>query len=328
MAGGDLLIHTPIWQRAWLNGEGRRYDFRPMFTPIRPIVRRADLAICHVETPIGAGAPSTYPIFNSPPELAPAIAWAGFDACTTASNHSVDRGESGIRTTLRILERAGVRHTGTARSQREARRILLLPVGGIRVALLSYTYGANGLPVPHPWSVSLISQAKVVADARRARRLGADLVLASFHWGVEYSHEPNEQQVTLARFLLRRGVVDAIVGQHAHVVQPIRRIAGRFVVYGEGNLLSAQSVACCRSETQDGLIAVLRVRVEGGRARVTRADYVPTRVRWPDFVVEPVGFVLRRLGDSARAGELRASYLRTAGYAGRGRWIRPLPALR
>lgn len=298
-----------------------------MFRPIRPIVRRADLAICHAETPIGAGAPSSYPIFNSPRELAAAIGWAGYDACTTASNHSVDQGQAGIGTTLRSLERAGLRHTGTARSRKEARDILLLPVSGIRVALLSYTYGTNGLPVPHVWSVNLISRAKAVADARRARRLGADLVLASFHWGAEFLHEPTEQQRSLARFLLGRGVVDAVVGQHAHVVQPIRRIADRFVVYGEGNLLSAQSAACCRPETQDGLVAVLRVRVENGRARVIRADYVPTRVRWPDFVVEPVGFVLRRLGQTPRARELRASYLRTAGYAGRGRWIRPLPAL-
>jgi poly-gamma-glutamate capsule biosynthesis protein CapA/YwtB (metallophosphatase superfamily) len=286
-----------------------------MFRPIRPLVRRADLSICHVETPIGAGRISGYPLFNAPRELAAAIAWTGWDACTTASNHSVDRGPTGIRKTLGALDRAGVRHTGTARSRREARRILILPVGGIDVALLSYTYGTNGLPVTRSWSVNRIERGKIVRDARRARQRGADLVIAAFHWGVEYVHEPTAAQRALARFLLRRGIVDAIVGQHAHVVQPIRRIAGRFVVYGEGNLLSAQSAACCRPETQDGLIAVLRVRVEAGRARVVRADYVPTRVRRPDFAVE-------------RVGRTSASYLRTVRYAGRGRFVRPLPSIR
>jgi poly-gamma-glutamate synthesis protein (capsule biosynthesis protein) len=286
-----------------------------MFRAVRPLVRRADLSICHVETPVGAGAVSGYPIFNAPAELAPAIAWTGWDACTTASNHSVDRGQAGIRSTLWALDRSGVRHTGTARSWREARRTLLLPVGGIEIALLSYTHGTNGLPVTPSWSVNRVDRRKIARDARRARRRGADLVIAAFHWGVEYVHGPTAAQRALARFLLRRRIVDAIVGQHAHVVQPIRRIAGRFVVYGEGNLLSAQSAACCPPETQEGLIAVLRVRVERERARVVRADYAPIRVRRPDFLVE-------------RVGRASAAYLRTVRYAGRGRFVRPLPSTR
>jgi poly-gamma-glutamate capsule biosynthesis protein CapA/YwtB (metallophosphatase superfamily) len=322
-ASGDLLIHAPVWYAA--SRGGGRYDFRPLLARIRPIIRGADLAICHVETPMGAGALSGYPRFNSPAALARAIRWTGWDVCDTASNHTLDRGQFGVRATLDALDRANVRHTGSARSRREARRIVVLSAGPLRVAFLAYTYGTNGLPLPHPWSVNLIAAQRILAAARRARARGADLVVVNLHWGEEYRHEPTAEQRGLARRLLVRDGADAIVGQHVHVVQPIRTVRGRFVVYGEGNLLSNQTAACCPSESQDGLIALLRVRVEpDGRPRVVAVDYAPTRVRHPDFVVEPVGYVLAR-GAGARDGELRASYWRTVHYAGAGHGVEPLP---
>lgn len=329
VATGDLLIHQPVAAAAATAGGG--YDFRPLLARIRPIVRRADLAFCHAETPIAAGALSGYPIFNAPAELAAAIRWTGWDACSTASNHSVDRGQAGIAATRAALRRAGVRATGTARSRAGSRRILVLRRAGLDVAFLSYTYGTNGLPLPHPWSVNLISVPRIVADARRARRQGADLVLVNLHWGAEYVHAPTAEQRRVARAVLRSGRVDAIVAQHAHVVQPIGRIAGRPVVYGEGNLLSAQSSACCPAAAQDGLIAVLHVRARGGRARVTRVEYVPTRVLHPGYVVTPVGPRLRRLvrgraGATPEAQELRDSYRRTVAVAGRSAFVRPVPA--
>jgi poly-gamma-glutamate capsule biosynthesis protein CapA/YwtB (metallophosphatase superfamily) len=324
LASGDLLIHSQIYRRAdALRADG--YDFRPFFARIRPLVRRADLAVCHAETPIGAGPPSSYPIFNSPAALAGAIAWTGWDACTVASNHSVDKGQEGVRTTLRAFERAGVRHAGTARSRREARRTTFLEAEGIRIALLSYTYGTNGIPLPRPWSVNLISRKRIAADARRARQRAADLVLANLHWGSEYVHTPSAQQRALARSLLRRGIVDAIVGQHAHVVQPIGRVRGRFVVYGEGNLVSAQD-----GHSQDGLVAVLHVRADAGGARVTRVNYAPVWVEPTTYVVQPAARRLRALfrrglGDSPLAVALLDSYRRTVAYAGSGRRVRPEP---
>jgi len=328
VASGDLLVHAPVWQAASKPGGG--YDFRPLFAALRPIVNRAALALCHVETPMGAGAPSGYPMFNSPRELARAIAWTGWDACSTASNHSVDRGQHGIGTTLQALDRARVKHAGTARTGAESRRGLILSVRGLRIALLSYTYGTNGVPVPHPWSVNLISSKQVVADARRARKRGADFVIVNFHWGTEYVHEPSLEQRVLARYLLRKRVADIIVGQHVHVVQPIRRVAGRFVVYGEGNLISAQDAACCPAESQDGLIAVIHVRAAGRNATVTGVDYVPTYVEHPSFVVRPVGARLAALeragqGESALASALGVSFRRTVSYAGRTPLIQPLP---
>jgi poly-gamma-glutamate capsule biosynthesis protein CapA/YwtB (metallophosphatase superfamily) len=169
-----------------------------------------------------------------------------------------------------------------------------------------------------------------VADARRARRLGADFVLVNFHWGAEFASYPSRAHVALARGLLRGRFVDAIVGQSAHVVQPIRMLHDRFVVYGEGNLISNQTTACCPAAAQDGLIALLRIRAMGRRARVTRVDYVPIWVEHPGYVVTPVGPRLRALvqagqGASPAAAALRASYERTVSVVGRWRRIKPLP---
>ena len=217
------------------------------------------------------GAPSGYPRFSSPPELAGAIRWAGFDACSTASNHSVDRGAHGIATTRRALGRRGVRHTGTASTARQARKLLLLRAKGVRIAFLAYTQHTNGLPLPHPWSVDLAAAGRIVRDARRARRAGARAVIVNLHWGTEYRHAPDPFQSTLARALARSGAITAVVGQHAHVVQPIRRIDGMPVVFGEGNLLSNQTPACCAPGSQDGMLVRLRLRVGGG-PRARRAD--------------------------------------------------------
>ena len=323
-ASGDLLPYLPVVARARaLAGAGAEYDFAPMFRSLRPLIRRADLALCHVETPLVPGAPAGYPRFRTPPALARAIRKTGWDACSTASNHSVDAGQAGIDSTVRVLRRAGVGHTGSFSSRRARRRPLLLDVRGVRVALLAYTASTNGLPVPHGWSVNLARPRRVIADARRARRAGADVVIVNMHWGTEYSHAPDAAQRRVAARVMRSRTVTAIVGQHAHVVQPIRRLRGGWVVFGEGNLLSNQTAACCPVAAQDGLVALLHVRVDGRRARVERVEYTPTWVRHPDYAVLPVGRALARgQGDAAA---LRASWRRTVAVVGRSRTLRPRP---
>jgi poly-gamma-glutamate synthesis protein (capsule biosynthesis protein) len=287
-ASGDLLIHTPVAQRALSLGGGGRYDFAPMFAPVRRHIARAELALCHVETPLVPGAVQGYPSFRTPPDLARSIRRVGWDACSTASNHSLDAGEYGVATTLRALRGAGVKATGTARSARARRRTTMLGVKGVRVAFLSYTAVSNGQAVPHPWTVNWASPRLILRDARRARRRGARLVIVNLHWGAEYVHSVTPAQRALARRLTRSPAVDAIVGQHAHVVQPIRRVRGKPVVFGEGNLISNQTPACCAAGAQDGLIALIDlVARPGRRVRARRIRYLPTWVRHPDFAVLP-----------------------------------------
>lgn len=313
VATGDFLIHQPLWQRALAAGHGR-YDFRPLFARVRPIVRRADLALCHVETPLQPGAPQGYPVFKTPPALARAARWAGWDACSTASNHTVDRGQAGVDSTNRALDRAGLRHTGGFSSRRASRRITMLRAKGVKVAFLAYTQLTNGIPAPHPWSLNMAEPGRILRDARRARRQGAQVVLVNVHWGDEYSHRPSGAQRSLARRLTRSPVITAIVGQHVHVVQPIRHVHGKVVVYGEGNLVSNQTADCCATGSQDGIIARLTIAVRGDRARVVKVRAIPTWVRHPDYTVLPVRRALRHPG--AHAAELRASLRRTVGVVG------------
>ena len=311
-ASGDLLIHTPVAQRALALGSGRRYDFAPMFAPVRPVIAGADLALCHNETPLVPGPVQGYPVFRTPPDLARSIKRVGWDACSTASNHSLDAGQYGIETTLRALRSAGVKATGTARSARARRRITMLRVKGVPVAFLSYTAVSNGQAVPHPWSVNWASPGPILRDARRARRRGARIVIVNIHWGTEFVSAVSPQQGALARRLTRSPAIDAIVGQHVHVVQPIRRVHGKPVVFGEGNLVSNQTAACCPASSQDGLIALIDFVVSPGRpARARRIRYVPTWVRHPDYTV-------------MRATPGSPSWNRTVSAAGNHKGVRPL----
>jgi len=319
---GDLLIHSPVWYRAQALAGGRGYDFRPLLREIRPYVRGADLAICHVETPMTPRPPQGYPVFNTPPALARAIRWTGWDACDTASNHSLDQGQYGIDQTGVALDRAGVRHTGSFPSAAAQRRIMMLSAKGVKIAYLAYTTVTNGIPLPHPWSVNLGQARRILADARRARRAGAQAVIVNLHWGEEYQSAPSPGQVRLARVLTRSPAITAVVGQHVHVVQPIRAVNGKMVVFGEGNLLSNQTSACCPAASQDGLIALLRMTIDKRGARVERVDYVPVYVRHPDFTVVPVAQALRR--GEGPASELRASWRRTVSVVGRDSRHAPL----
>ena len=281
--GGDLLWHNTVWESAAADhartGAGRGLDFDPMFGALRGLVQRADLAICHEEVPFAApGDPfESYPVFAAPPQIADWLGDFGWDACTTASNHAVDQGFEGLHRTATLLERAGVRHVGTFRTAAERRRPVILEANGVRVAIVAGTYGLNGFPVPEgrPWSVSMLDVDDLLGQARRARAAGADVVLVALHWGWEYTTLPNPQQVALARRLTRSPDVDLVYGEHAHVVQPITRVNGKWVVYGLGNMIAQQETA--RPDTYEGISVRFRFRERPrGGFQVVEAAYVPT----------------------------------------------------
>ncbi|HEY8523859.1 MAG TPA: CapA family protein [Acidimicrobiales bacterium] len=280
VATGDVLLHSPLWRQAEADAAaaGRRgRDFRPLLAAVRPTVASADVAVCHLETPVApSGGPfSGYPAFSVPPEIVPALAATGYDACTTASNHVYDQGAAGIDRTLAALDAAGLQHAGSARSPAEATRTTMLRAGPARVALLSYTFGFNGYPAPNgeAWRSNPIDPRRIERDALRARRRGADVVVVAVHWGDEYRHEPNAQQTELAPRLLASPDIDLLLGHHAHVVQPLERIRGEWVVYGMGNLVARHATP--GAANAEGVAVRFTFTERRGRWRVTRAEYQP-----------------------------------------------------
>ncbi|MFC5185110.1 CapA family protein [Actinomadura harenae] len=280
---GDFLLHSVLIEQAAADSrKGGGYDFMPMLAQLKPVIGQADLAVCHIETPLGSrsGPFSGYPVFDSPPQIVKAIRRLGYDTCSTASNHAIDQGERGVRRTLDALDRAGIGHAGTARSRREAERIDLRDVKGVKVAHFAYTYGTNGIPKPSgaPWLVNdTLKPARILADAARAKSAGAEVVVVSLHWGEEYRHGPTGEQRRLARRLLHSDDIDLILGDHVHVVQPFERINGKWVAYGMGNQVANPSANI--GATHEGLVARFTFsRDVRGRWRA-RPSFVPTFVR-------------------------------------------------
>lgn len=234
---GDILPHSPLVARAQDNEQG----FSPMFEDITPLIASADLAICHLETPIAPQGEelSTFPFFGVPATIAKAISKAGFDRCSTASNHTYDRGLKGIDETVNALVANNVAQSGMARTPDEIEP-KTFSVKGVTLSHLSYTFSYNGLSLPQDqeWRSALIDTERILRDARTARELGAEAVIVSMHWGNEMSHQLNSQQTSVAEALTKSGEVDLIIGHHAHVVQPIEKVNGVWVIYGMGNVLS------------------------------------------------------------------------------------------
>jgi hypothetical protein len=327
-ASGDLLIHTAVWERALALGGGSRYDFAGELRELRPYVADASLGICHVETPMTPAPPTSYPIFNTPPALAQGIKATGWDVCDTASNHSLDQGQSGIDDTGKALDDAGIDHTGSFPSQKAQRRITMMRVQGVKVAFLAYTTDTNGIPLPHPWSVNIASAERILDAAKRAHKMGAEAIIVNVHWGgeivPEYQPDPSSGQLALAKKLTDSPLITAVVGQGPHAVQPIERINDKFVVFSEGNLISNQSpLAGLPASSQDGMVVLLDCVTDGHGTRVTGVRYVPVFVSQPDYTVLPVGPALQRgEGDPTL---LRDSYQRTVSVVGKSERIEPIP---
>lgn len=281
LAGGDILPHMPVHNSARTDSG---YDFSPLLAGIDKWVRGADLALCHLEVPFTPDGQkdSGYPMFAASPDLARALPAQGWDGCSTASNHSVDRKFAGVARTLDVLDEVGLGHVGTARTEQESQEAqrYTVTVDGVDtvIAHLSATYGTNGLPIPseQPWAVQLVDTDQLVAQARQARAAGADLVLASIHAGNEYQVKPTDEQVAVASALAESGEIDLMIGHHAHVPQPMTKLDGgpaghgMWVAYGLGNMISSQDTHCCVALTNSGLLLTAEVtHVEGQGAEVT-----------------------------------------------------------
>jgi Bacterial capsule synthesis protein PGA_cap len=237
---GDMLVHAQLWDQARADAlatGAKGLDFGPLLAGQRKYIEKSDLAICHQETPVAGptGPFSAYPSFNVPPQIVTAAQQVGYQACTTASNHTIDRGTAGLVRTLDALDAAGLQHTGSYRSEADSRGVLILQTAAAKIAVIEGTYGLNGQAPEQAWQVDMLDPAAMIAKARQARALGADIVLGVMHAGDEYASAPNAEQRTVAHALVDSGQFTMIYGHHAHSVLPIEQYKGTWIVYGLGN---------------------------------------------------------------------------------------------
>jgi len=283
---GDVLIHPALWEQAHADAlaAGRSgYDFAAMYASIAPDVHRANLAICEMESPLAPpqGPFTGWPQFSSPPQVLTALKQVGYSSCTTASNHSIDEGYAGVKRTLDELDSAGLKHTGSARSASEAARPLIITMSnGVRVAQLAYAFAFNGLQRPpgEQWLANLTDVPEILAAAHRAKQAGADVVVLSMHWGVEYNQGATDEQRSEAEQLLASPDIDLILGDHPHVVEPAQRIHGKWVFFSMGNQISRHADPILVS--REGAMPIVTL-TEGakGQFRATHAEVVPTLMR-------------------------------------------------
>ncbi|MGY2085119.1 CapA family protein [Blastococcus sp. SYSU DS0539] len=291
LATGDVLVHQDRALTGGARQDDGSYDFSGVFAPVADMIRAADLAICHLETPVApdGGPYRGYPSFAVQPEIVAALAEAGYDLCSTASNHSFDAGVDGLVRTLDVLDAEGIAHTGTYRSPAESTEPVVLDVDGVRIGHVAGTFGLNGVPLPadREWSVDVVDVPDVtpmLEAAARTRAAGAEIVVASLHCCVEYRHEPTEQQETAVRALLASPDVDLVLGHHAHVVQPIERVDGEWAAYGLGNHVAEHATR--GFPTEDSVAARFTfTRGADGRFAVTTAEAVPLSIELGEAAV-------------------------------------------
>ena len=282
---GDIMCHNTNFLDAY-NSSTKSYDFSYYFTDIKQYLQEADITVGNLETTLSGAKRgySGYPTFNTPEILAKNLKSAGFNVVSTANNHCMDKGYSGIESTIKFLDEADLAHTGTFKSKKDQETILIKNVKGVNIAFLSFTYGTNGIPVPKDksYAVNLIDKSLIKSQIELAKKENPDLICVSMHWGIEYQTKANKEQEKLADFLFKNGV-DIILGNHSHVPQQMEKreiklddgtTKDGFVIYSLGNFMANQN----KQYTNDSAILKLEITKHKGEGKITidKATYTPT----------------------------------------------------
>ena len=272
---GDIMGHDTQIESAYDSLSGT-YNYEPVFARIAPVLKKADFAIANLECTLAGKPYKGYPRFSSPDELAAACLKNGINVLMTANNHSCDRGKTGITRTVNVLDLLDIRHTGTFRDSidRDSSNLLILVKGSIRVGILNYTYGTNGLPIPPPTVVNLIDTVQIRKDIISSKTQNPDKLIVMLHWGQEYQSYPDSFQKKLAEFLFDLGV-DVIIGSHPHVIQPMKywpaegKVQERLIVYSLGNFVSNQR----KRKTDGGAMIEITFTKNGGQTTLQNYGY-------------------------------------------------------
>lgn len=276
---GDAMQHQAQFTRAKALGtKSNPYNFDACFRLIAPAVEAADYSVVNLELPLGGGTNySGYPQFSAPDSYAVALKDAGFDLFLTANNHCLDRRDKGLRRTLTVLDSLKVDHIGTYNNPGERGRLVpfIKDINGFKIGFLNYTYGTNGIKIQDGSEVAYIDRDKIKKEIEATRKAGAEFIVVLPHWGVEYVLNENENQRSLADFMLKSGA-DMVIGGHPHVVQPMKVITDsvtgkrNLVVYSLGNFISNMTKANTRG---GAFVRTVLERDKNGKVVLRNAEY-------------------------------------------------------
>lgn len=283
---GDVLLHDNV-QNSGKLPDGT-YDYDHLFAQVKDDIEKADLAIVNQEIILGGTeiGLSGYPTFNGPYEVADSLVNAGFDVILHATNHTLDKGKKGLQNCMNYWKDNydQVAVLGVFDSQDSYDNdIYIYEEDGLKIAILNYTYGTNGLPLPSdmPYAVALLEEEKVVSDLKKAEQL-ADFTVVCPHWGTEYQHKQSKEQEKWANLFLKYGV-DLVIGTHPHYIQPVEMLTGEngeemLVYYSLGNFINSTNES--GRGTADRMI--------GGMAKVTVAKTENGNAYIKTYGVEPL----------------------------------------
>lgn len=282
---GDMLMHLKVTQSGLMDDGTWNYDH--IFENVKEDVQAADIALINQEVILGGKdlGYSGYPMFNTAFELGDAIADAGFDVVLHATNHTMDKGKTGLMNCLNYWEENHPQMAilGANKTQEEQDEIYVYEQNGIKVAILNFTYGLNGLPMPSdmPFAVDMMTEELMAKKIDKANEL-ADFVVVCPHWGIEYQTKESSNQHLWCDFFMEHGV-DLVIGTHPHVIQPIEFMENdkgdkMLVYYSLGNFINS---------TADTGVGIGK-RILGGMAKVTISKSVEGEVYISDYGVEPL----------------------------------------
>lgn len=274
---GDNLMHMPV-VNSGKKPDGS-YDYSQIFRLLQPEIKESDIAVIGQETVFGGAefGYTGYPSFNSPEDVGVSLANQGFDVVLHASNHVLDKGTKGVENTLNFWKKyPKISVLGIHDSFDSQNKVTIREVKGVKIALLNYTYGTNGINLPNEKSylVDYIDTSKMEKDIALARE-NSDFIICFMHWGTEYSSKPDDMQKSLCKKMCEWGV-DLVIGAHPHVIQPVEWIKSdneneMLVFYSLGNFVSRQ----LEVKNLLGGMAEVTLKYDGNSVSISDYSFVP-----------------------------------------------------
>lgn len=276
---GDNLIHPVVYKDAKLIDGS--YDFKPMYKPIKSYVTAADVAFINQESPLGGDNKPYHGFkrFNTPSSVANDLTKTGFNLINGSNNHALDQGSDGLLNELKVWDnyKEKATFTGVFDSQKSYNKIPIKKVKGIKIALLSYTYGTNDIKPEKPYYIKHFNKKEIEKDVKKAKEK-SDVIIVSAHWGKEGSHHITKKQKSYSKLFANLGV-DAVIGTHPHVIQPMKWVEGKgnhktLVAYSLGNFLNGQETG----DESNMLLGSVNFDID------TKSENKIKNVKWKSFV--------------------------------------------